>query len=194
MLSMFKRVAVWAQHFKVVKIIVFAVSVFVMYAKNFWVLAIAASLARQQHAASMHVFAHSRKIRPPNLFCGFVYACFRTIFAFVRRRAKKFDAAVRACVFHGAFTAHGFVIALRRTVLGFVGAASNVAKHCSALFASRSHLHSGVKRKTLAAAVDCGVFAVRRHRKRGATLFADFFIANAGAGHAFSQVGLQRSV
>ena len=191
---MLNRMAIGAQHLKVATVVVFAIAVFVMHTKNFWVFVVAALLTRQQQPSCGHLFAHGSERRLPLVFRRLVDACFRAVLSVVRRRVQKFDSAMRAHVLCGSFSPHSFVVALRRTVLSLVGAAGNMAKHCSAFFASRSHLHSGCKCKTLSAAVDCGVFSVRRHRERSATLPANFFVPNAGAGHAFSQVNLQRSV
>ena len=191
---MLNRMTVRAQHFKIADLVVFSVAVFMVHAKYFWHFVVPASCARSQHPSYRHLFTYGGKRRLPLLFGGFVNARFRAVFSFVRRRAQKFDAAMRATVLHSAFSVHGFVVALRRTVFSLVGAARNVAKRCSAFFAHRRDLHSGRQRKTLSAAIQRGVFAVRRHRKHSATLLANFFVPNAGACYAFSQVGLQRSV
>lgn len=160
MFHMLNRMAVRAQHLEVVTVVVFAVAVFVMHTKNFWVFVVAALLARQQQPSCGHLLAHGSKRGLPLVFRRLVDASSRAVLSVMGRRPQKLNVAMRTRVLHGAFSSHSFVVALRRAVFGLVGAASNVAKHCSALFASRSHLHSGVKRKTLAAAVDCGVFAV----------------------------------
>lgn len=157
---MLNRMAVRAQHLKVATVVVFAVTVFVMHAKDFWVRVISALLTRQQQSSCGHLLAHGSKRRLPLIFRRLVDACFRAVLSVVGRRVQKFDAAVHTCVLYGAFSPHSFVVALRRTVFGLVGAASDVAKHCSTLFTGRSGLHSGRKRKTLSATVDCGVFSV----------------------------------
>jgi hypothetical protein len=157
---MLNRMAVRAQHLKVATVVVFAVTVFVMHTKDFWVRVISALLTRQQQPSCGHFLAHGSKRGLPLIFRRLVDACFRTVLSVVGRRTQKFDSAMHACVLYGAFSPHGFVVTLRRTVLGLVGAASDVAKHCSALFAGRSSLHSGSECKTLSATVDCGVFSV----------------------------------
>ena len=191
---MLNRMTIWAKHFKIVKIVVFAVAVFVVHTKNFRMRVVATTYARREHVSFKHVFAHCGEFCFPLRLMRFVDTRLRTIFALGGRRVQKCSSAMHTVVLNRSFSVHGLVIALRRTVLCLVSTAGNVAKNCAAFFAIRSDLHSCRKCKTLPAAIQRGVFAVRRYCERRATLSANFFVPNAGAGHAFSQVNLQRSV
>ena len=163
---MLDRMAIWTQYFKIAGIIVFAIAIFMMHAKNFWVLVVSAALACCKHVSPDHVFAHSRKHCTPLLLGRFVNARFRAILSFVRWRIQKFNAAVCTDVLCSAFLVHRLVIACWRAVLGFVRTAGNVAEHIAALLTRCSNLHSSRKCETLSAAVHCGIFSVWRHREQ----------------------------
>lgn len=191
---MLNRMTIWAQHFKIAKIVVFAIAIFVVHAKNFWVRVVSAPHACRKYVSFEHVFTYGRKFWAPLFFSRFIDARFRTILSFVRRRGQKFNAAMHASVLYSTFSAHRLVVTLRRAILCFVGAAGDVTKYCFALKARSSYLHSSSKCETLSAAIERSVFSVRRYRECSATLLANLFVTNTGAGHAFGQVSLQRSV
>lgn len=142
MFSMLKRMAVWAQNFKIVKIVVFTVSIFVMHAKNFRVFTVPTPNTTGQHSAINHFFTHGSKFRQPNFFGNFVDAGHATIFTFSRWRSKKFSFAMRAFATYRAFLTHGFVIAFWRTVFSFIRPTCNVRKFCIAHRAIRCQLQS----------------------------------------------------
>jgi hypothetical protein len=125
---MLKRMTIWAQNLKIAGVVVFAISIFVMHAKNFWMFVISASLARFNQIAPLHSFSHSGKCWFPQFFCGFINAFFGTIFAFVRRRIQKLRFAMSASVLNGAFFRHRLVVASWRAIFGFIGSAGNVRK------------------------------------------------------------------
>jgi hypothetical protein len=129
---MLKRMAIWAQNFKVAGVVVFAISVFVMHTKNFWVFVIPASLARLNQVAPSHRFSHRSKCWLPQLFCGFIDALFRAVFTFVRRGIQKLHFAMNASVLNSAFLRHCFVVTCRRTVFSLVGPTGDVRKVCGA--------------------------------------------------------------
>jgi len=142
MFSMLKRMAVWAQNFKIVKIVVFTVSVFVMHAKNFRMLTVPTPDTTGQHSAINHFFTYSSKFRQPNFFGRFVDAGHATIFTFSRWRSKKFSFAMCAFATYRSFLAHGFVVTFWRTVFSFICSACNVRKFCLAHRAIRCQLQS----------------------------------------------------
>jgi hypothetical protein len=129
---MLKRMAIWAQNFKVAGVVVFATSVLVMHTKNFWVFVVSAAFARFNQIAPRHRFSHRSECWLPQLFCGFIDALFGTVFTFVRRGVQKLHFAMNASVLNSAFLRHCFVVARRRTVLSLVGPAGDVRKVCGA--------------------------------------------------------------
>jgi hypothetical protein len=129
---MLKRMAIWAQNFEVAGVVVFAISVFVMHTKNFWVFVIPASLARLNQVAPSHRFSHRSKCWLPQFFCGFIDALFGTVLTFVRRGIQKLHFAMGAGVLNSAFLRHCFVVARRRTVLSLVSPTGDVRKVCGA--------------------------------------------------------------
>ena len=181
---MLKRMAIWAQNFKIVKIVIFAISVLVMHTKNFKVFVVSAPNTTGQHAAQHHFFAYGRKIGPPFRLACFVYAGFRTIFSFLRQSAQKFNAAMQTMVMRFTFFAHCFMIAIRATIFGFVDPARNVCKLTPTFSAISFYLHSRMKRHARPAAKQSGIFSVIRHSKYCFTMNASFFMPNTGAFYA----------
>ena len=178
---MFKRMTVWAQHFKITEVIIFAVSIFVMNAKNFWVLCVPTFSAFNQHTSRQHAFAHCGKIRFPFGFMRLVDACFRTVFAFGRRRIQKFSAAMYAAIPNRPFFVHGFVIALRAAIFSFVCTARNMRKNTATFSAICRNLRSCSQCHARSAAILRRVFSVFRHRKICATMFARNCVTYSGA-------------
>lgn len=193
MLSVFKRMAHWAQNLKIFQRIVVAISVFMVDAENFRNFAVAAPFAIFKHFALRHIFSDRCESRFPNLFGGFINARARTVFSWMRWGIKKLNFAMLTSVFGSSLFQHRFVIAFSRAILGFISSAGNVRKFSVANSAYCFVDFSAAKRQTYAPTIKRGVFPVFWYSKRGAAMLAVFFVPNVGAGHAVSQVGLQGS-
>lgn len=155
-----------------------------MHAKNFSFSIVPTSVASRDQASFKHCFSDGRKNKLKNFFRRFSYACFRTIFPLLRQRPQKAYTAMLALVFRLTFFSHSFVIAFRPTILCFVCSARNMAKFQPAFSTIRYCLLSSIKCHTLAATKQSTGFAIFRHSKHCLTMFANFFIPNAGACNA----------
>lgn len=184
MSAVLKRVAIWTEHLKITKIVVFAITILVMYAKNFRMFAVSAADAFGQHAPRQHVFANCDELWFPFGFTGFVYTSSRTIFSLGGWRIQKRNSAVNTVVLHRAFFMHRLVIALRTAILRFVGTTRNVCKQTSAFRASRFGLCSSGKRHALSATILSSVPSVLGHCKSRLAMFANNRVSNSGACHA----------
>jgi hypothetical protein len=184
MLHMLQGMTVWAQHFQVAQIVIFAVSVFVMHTQNFWFGIVATTLAFTYHVTGQHSFSHGRKSWHPNTFSNFINASPRTVFSFFGRRAKKFFAAVKTTIFYAAFAVHSFVVTFCRTILSFVCSARNMRKFRVAFLTVCGNLHSSCQSHTFSAAVLRRIFSIIRHGKQSFAMQTTFFVPNAGASHA----------
>ena len=178
---MLKRVAVWAQHFKVAEIVVFAVSIFVVNAKNFRVFCIPTPNAFGQHSPHHHVFAHCGEVWFPFGLVRFVDTCLGAVFALGRRRIQECSSAMHTFVLNRSFSVHGLVVALRTTVFGLVCATGNVRKNAAAFKAICPNLRSCRQRHARSAAILRRVFSVFRHREICATMFARNCVTHSGA-------------
>ena len=181
---MLNRVTIRAQHFKIVNIVIFAITIFVMHSKYVRHFVIPATLANGQQPSCGHFFTYSSKRRFPLIFGSFVNTCFRAIFSFVRWSVQKFNLAVRAGILCSAFARHCFAIAQRRAIFGFVCSAGYVCKRHAAFLACRNQLHSASKCKTLAATVQRSIFTIRRDRKQDLALHASLIVPDSGAFYA----------
>ena len=176
-----KRVAVWAQHFKVAEIVVFAVSVFVVNAKNFRVFSVPTSNALGQHPPRKHVFAHRGEVWFPFRLVRFVDTCFGAVFALGRRRIQKRNSAMHTVVLNRSFFVHGFVVTLGTAVFRLVCAAGYVRKNVTAFKTICRNLRSCGQRHARPAAILRSVFSVFRYREICATMFAQNCVTHSGA-------------
>ena len=178
---MLKRMAVWAQHFKVAEIVVFAVSVFVVNTKNFRVFRIPASNALGQHPSHQHVFAHRGEVWFPFGLVRFVDTCLGAVFAFGRRRIQKRNSAMHTVVLNRSFFMHGLVVALWTAIFRLVCAAGYVRKNVAAFKTICCNLRSCGQRHARPAAILSSVFPVFGHREICATMFARNCVTHSGA-------------
>jgi hypothetical protein len=179
--TVFKRMTVWAQHFKIAEIVVFTVSIFVVNTENLRMFRIATSNTFGQHPSRQHILAHRDEFWLPFRLVRFVDTRFRAIFAFGGRRVQKCDSAMHTVVLNRSFFVHGFVIAARTAVFGFACTARNVRKKTAALGAICRNLRSCGQRHARLAAILSSVFSVFRHCEICATMLARNRVTHFGA-------------
>ena len=184
MFGMLHRMTVWAKNFQVLHAVVQSIAVFVMHAKNLFVLIKSASLARHQQSSSFHVFSDGRKISLPIFNCRFVNTSYRAILSFFGWGGKKFCFAMQACVFDGSFIFHRFVIAVWTAILSFICSACNVFKNCVANLASCFLKSSRRQCHAASTAKHGGFFPVLRDKKLVFAMAAKLFVFHSGACYA----------
>jgi len=182
-LQVLERVAVGAQNYQVTSVVVVSVAVFVVYAKYFWRLRKAATLAGFKLSTSHKVLAHGRERRQPQLFFLFVDARYGAKLSVLAGAIGKRLTAMPTHVCRMPPTAHTLVVALCGAVFGLVAAARYKAKLLTARSAVCSTLHSVGQSLAAAATKLCRVFAVRRYGEHDAALAACDGIFFVGVGH-----------
>ena len=115
--TMLFRVTIWAKNFQVRSLIVRAVLVLVMNAKNLRHLAVPASLAIHKQTTGNHHRAHSRMVGGiPLGLNGFVVARGATVKSRLRGRPEKSASTVTTLVCYGPSIFEAFVFAFFRTI------------------------------------------------------------------------------
>jgi hypothetical protein len=142
MLSMFERMAIWAKNFKVKKIIIFPISIFVVDAQYRGNNIVSASFACFNHASQSHIFSDGFKRRIPHFFFRFIYAFRSTVNAIFRGICEKFFPTVFAVARHRSFKALRFIITLFAAIFCNVRTRRNVRELFPANLAVCCNLNS----------------------------------------------------
>lgn len=168
------RMAIRTQHLKVRQTVVFAVSVFVVDAKNRRDLVVSAPFASVEHPAADHNFSNCRIIgrRRPFRSMGHADTGATAIDPVLRRRASKLFVAAAALVFNGPVEMLRFVIALPRTVFCLVAPRGNMVETFTTNFTIGRHPNSIAKTQASARAVLADFGAVRPYLIIRAALLA----------------------
>lgn len=180
---MLQGVTIRADNNQVAERIVASVVVFVMNAKNARLGGISANLAGRYHPAHSHSLTNGREGWAPYRAVCLIDAASAAIFSLFRRTCLKSLAAMRAFDVNCAFQVHSFVVALARTVFGFVGAARNVRKPHAAHGAIGLRFNARRQGQTRARAIFGGLCSILGNVKSGATMLT--IDSGHGGGYAF---------
>lgn len=119
MFFMFKRMAIRAKNYKIVQIIVFSISINVVYAKNIFNFIITTFLTYINHTATDHHSSDSCKMRIKCRPSFFIKTHYGTVNSFLIRTTSEFFIAVFAFCYNASSTTTRFIIAFPRTVFSF---------------------------------------------------------------------------
>lgn len=128
MLRVFNAMAISTKYFKIRDIIIMWISIFMMNTKNSWFFIKSTSIAYFDHYSVPHHFAYCSEGRFKSFLGFFVHARFGAIFSIMTGMANKFLMTMMACVFSFPFITLRNIIAVARTIFGFITARRDMRK------------------------------------------------------------------
>lgn len=134
--------AIWAKNFKVRDIIIISVPVFMMNAKNSWLMIIVTSVAFIYQLTGKHCFSYGCKRRFKCFFRCFIYTRFRTILSIMTGMSYKIFKAMMTGILFFSFISLRHVVARTRAIFCFIRPARDMLKFIFAYFAIAFYLNS----------------------------------------------------
>ncbi len=121
--------AIWAKNFKVLHVIIMAISVFMMNAKNSRLGIITTPITLINQFTANHCFSYRGEGRFKCFFRCFMYTRFRTIFSIMTSMTYEFFKTMMTGKFSLTFIFLRNIIARSRTVFSFITSGRNMGKN-----------------------------------------------------------------
>jgi hypothetical protein len=180
MFPMFERMAIWTKNLKIIKTVVFPISIFVVNAQYLGNSIISTSFACPNHTSQSHIFSDRSKSGIPHFLFRIIDTFHSTINAMFRGVCKKFFSTMLAIAGYRPFKALRSIITLFATIFCSIRARRNVQKLFPTSFAISNNLHTTCQSSACSRAILKTIYSVLRNINKSFTITTTHVFTSKG--------------